>query len=148
MPGIYLDSNVYIIGLLHKETNAARILGEILDRDIPVVQSDYLFDEVLHWFKSHEGKDMAGLVRTYLLTIPNREYVSRAEWSLFLDEFVNIVGDKDDPPHICCNHAASADAFVTTNRRLTKMRVKDRVNFVSPGEYLALLGIKPMDKEW
>lgn len=59
---IYLDTNVYIIGLLQLKTNSARILSEITKGEITVVQSDYLFDEVLTWFKQHKGKNFSGCI--------------------------------------------------------------------------------------
>ena len=80
MQSTYLDTNIYIFGLLDGKSHSASILKEVRERDdILVVQSDYLFDEVLHWFREHKGKDSVGLVRTYLLTLPNREYISKAE---------------------------------------------------------------------
>ena len=47
MLNIYLDTNVYIIGLLQPKTNSERILEEIIEGETRVIQSDYLFDEVL-----------------------------------------------------------------------------------------------------
>jgi len=119
---------------------AQPLCSEILERDILVVQSDYLFDEVMHWFRERKGKDSVGLVRTYLLTVPNREFVSKAEWSYFLDKVRDDVADRDDLPHICSYFAGGAEYFVTTNRRLTQMKIRGKVNFLSPEEFLMLIG--------
>jgi predicted nucleic acid-binding protein len=150
MLSIYLDTNIYIFGLLDGKSSSALLLREILERDIMIVQSDYLFDEVLHWFRERKGKDSVGLVRTYLLTIPNREFINKAEWSYFLDKVKDEVADKDDLPHICSYFAGSADYFVTANRRLTQMKIRDKVKFLSPDDFLVRIGTlideKPDDK--
>lgn len=140
MLSIYLDTNIYIFGLLDSKSGSAAVLREVLERDILVVQSDYLFDEVLHWFREHKGKDSVGLVRTYLLTLPNREFVNKAEWSYFMDKVKDDVADRDDLPHICSHFAGGAEYFITTNRRLTRMKIKGKVCFLSPEEFLAKIG--------
>ena len=148
MLNIYLDANIYIIGLQDKNTNSARILQEISNSEITVIQSDYLFDEVLQWFRARKGRDFVGRIRTYLLTIPHREYISRAEWSYLVSELSPLVADKDDLPHICSYMASGAEYFVTTNRRLTQMKIKDKVNFISPKDFLIKIGINELDSEW
>jgi predicted nucleic acid-binding protein len=140
MLSIYLDTNIYIFGLLDGKSGSAVVLREVLKRDIMVVQSDYLFDEVLHWFREHKGKDSVGLVRTYLLTLPCREFVNKAEWSYFLLKVKDDVADRDDLPHICSYFAGGAEYFVTTNRRLTQMKIRGKVNFLSPEEFLRVIG--------
>jgi len=47
MPGVYLDTNIYIIGLLSADTNSKLLLEEVKKGDIKVILSDYLFDEAL-----------------------------------------------------------------------------------------------------
>ena len=136
MLNIYLDSNIYIIGLLHPETNSAKILKEIIEGEFKVIQSDYLFDVVLAWFKQHKGKKIVGGVRNYMLSIPMRESVHRNEWGLFVDDLKNEVKDIDDLPHICSYIAGNCDYFITTNRKLTQEAVKKIVNFKIPQEFL------------
>ena len=148
MLNIYLDTNIYIVGLQDSNTNSAHILQEISGSDIMVIQSDYLFDEVLQWFRTRKGRNFVGRIRTYLLTIPNREYISRAEWSYLVSELSPLVADKDDLPHICSYMASGAEYFVTTNRRLTQMKIKDKVNFISPKDFMAKIGINELDSEW
>lgn len=140
MLNIYLDTNIYIFGILDENSDSAMILKMIPDMDIMVIQSDYLYDEVLQWFRTRKGRDWVGHVRTYLLTIPRHEFISKAEWSYFLDTFQEDVGDKDDLPHVCSYAAGGADYFITTNRRLTQMKIKDRVKFLSPEEFLSMMG--------
>ncbi len=136
MLNIYLDTNIYIIGLLYPDTNSSRILKEITKGGIKVIQSDYLYDEVLTWFKQHKGRNFAGSVRSYLISIPVREFVHKLEWGLFLDKLRDKVSDTDDVPHICSYLAGNCDYFITTNRKLTQDTVKEIVNFKSPKEFL------------
>lgn len=136
MPNTYLDTNVYIIGLLQPNTNSAIILEHVKEGGIKVIQSDYLFDEVLTWFKQHKGKNYVGSVRNYLLSIPIREFVHKLEWGLFVDKLKDKVSDIDDIPHICSYLAGNCEYFITTNRKLTQDAIKDFVNFKSPKEFL------------
>ncbi|MEE9150315.1 MAG: PIN domain-containing protein [Thermoplasmata archaeon] len=136
MLSIYLDTNVYITGLLQSKTNSARILEEMTEGAIRVIQSDYLFDEVLAWFKQHKGKNIVGGVRNYLLSIPIRESVHRPEWGVFVEKLKDKVKDIDDLPHICSYIAGSCDYFITTNRKLTQEAVREIVNFKSPKEFI------------
>jgi hypothetical protein len=61
---------------LKKETNSALLLKQIERQNLIVTQSDYLYDEVIEYFRRKEGKDMVGRIRKYLLTIPNNEYAA------------------------------------------------------------------------
>ena len=73
MLSIYLDSNIYITGLLYPETASAVILKESMKGEMLVVQSDYLINEVMHWFKQKKGKDWAGKARLFMFAVPNKE---------------------------------------------------------------------------
>ena len=136
MLNIYLDTNVYIIGLLYPDTNSARILKEITKGNYNIIQSDYLFDEVLTWFRQRKSRDFIGSVRSYMLSIPVREFVHKLEWSLFLDELKAKVTDTDDLPHICSYLAGNCEYFITTNRKLAQEDIKNVVNFKNPREFL------------
>lgn len=145
MQRIFLDTNVYIIGFKYLNTNSAKILDQIENYDIIVTQSDYLFEEVLGYFRREEGRDKIGLYRRFLLTVPNTEYIDKYTWSLFESDFTDSVGDKDDLPHICCYFANNCDYFVTTNRRLTQMKIGEKVNFLNPKEFIEHLELEPFD---
>ena len=136
MLNVYLDTNVYIIGLLYPGTNSARILKEIIKGEFKVIQSDYLYDEVLTWFKKHKGKNYAGRIRSYMLSIPIREFIPKLEWGLFVDKWRHKVSDIDDLPHVCSYLAGNCEYFVTTNRKLTQEDIKDVVNFKNPKKFL------------
>jgi predicted nucleic acid-binding protein len=141
MLSIYLDSNVYITGLLYPETDSALILREVMKGGITVVQSDYLINEVIHWFKQKALKDWAGKARLFMITIPDRELFHSSEWSIYMPKWKDFIEDEDDIPHICSYFAGNCDFFVTANRKLTQMKIKGYVNFKSPEEFVTELSI-------
>lgn len=145
MLNIYLDTNIYIHGLLNRKSNSALILKEIIEADIIVTQSDYLIDEILFWFRNRKGKKYVGKVRSYLLSIPRIEFINKFEWSLQIDKYHSIVGDKDDLPHICSYIIGSCDYFITVNRKLTRDKIKEKVNFISPKKFIEKLGLKSLN---
>ena len=132
----YFDTNIFITGILQPNSNSQLILQEIKKGKLKVVLSDYLIDEVLSWFKIHKGKDFASLVRLYMMSIPSSEMVNDFEWSVFIDDWKYFVADIDDLPHICSYFAGEAEYFVTANRRLTEMKIKEHVKFMPAKEFI------------
>jgi len=132
----YLDTNVYVRGLLYLDTKSATVLEEAIKGRFTVVQSDYLYDEVVRWFKTNKGKDWAGKARLFMLTVPRGVTVTKSEWSLFLNECKSYVSDTDDLPHICAYFSTDCDYFITTNRALTRQKIKELVKFRSPVEFM------------
>jgi hypothetical protein len=55
---------------------------------------------------------------------------------MFFDDWKSFVADIDDIPHICSYFAGEAEYFVTANRRLTQMKIKEHVNFMSAKEFI------------
>ena len=145
MLNIYLDTNIYIHGLLDPLTNSALILKEIIENEIIVTQSDYLFDEILFWFRNRKGKKYIGKVREYLLSIPRTEFINKYEWSLLVDKYHAIIDDKDDLPHICSFFLGNCDYFITVNRKLTQEKIKNKVNFISPKGFIEMLGLESLN---
>jgi predicted nucleic acid-binding protein len=136
MPTAYFDTNVYIIGILQPNSNSRLILQEIKKGNLKVIMSDYLIDEVLAWFKIHKGKDFASMMRLYMMSLPSSEVINDFEWSVFVDDWKSFVADIDDLPHICSYFAGEAEYFVTANRRLTEMKIKERVKFMSAKKFI------------
>ncbi len=52
----YFDTNIFITGILQPNSNSQLILQEIKKGKLKVVLSDYPIDEVLSWFKIHQGQ--------------------------------------------------------------------------------------------
>jgi hypothetical protein len=139
MSRIYLDTNIYITGFNKTDSECATILHEIPRQDVVVVQSDHLMIEVLDWFRRNKGKDMAGRVRFYMVSLPKRELIHSSEWSLLLPTWDGFIDDKKDVPHICSYFVGECDYFVTTNRKLTRMKIHPYVSFQSPEECVKIL---------
>ena len=58
-----------------------------------------------------------------------------------------MIDDRDDIPHICSYFAGNCDFFVTTNRKLTQMKIKNHVNFLSPDEFVSTLKLRDTNEE-
>jgi len=120
--------------LLDPDTTEAYILENISNEKFEIVQSDYLIEEVLLWFRRKFGKDFSGKMWHYLNTIPNAVIVSKYEWALYFDDIKDLIEDNDDIPHICSYLSSNSDCFVTINRKLAQMKVSKIVNFLTPDD--------------
>jgi hypothetical protein len=57
-----------------------------------------------------------------------------------------LVADIDDLSHIYAYFESECDYFVTTNRRLTQMKIREFVNFKPPKEFVEkVLGMEGFD---
>jgi len=141
----YLDTNVFFIGLTNMQTNSNLILGNI-DLIDPIL-CQYLIDECLEVFRREKGKEWAALARDFMVNL-DYTFIEDEKLVSLGDKYRNYVDDEDDLPHICAYFASGAERFVTTNRRLTKMKVKEFVNFASPKEFAeGVLGMKSLDTQ-
>lgn len=133
----YVDTNVWFVARAVEEpTNAAILQQAAIDGAFTVVLSDALFDEVHRLFLKEMGKDLAGLQREFLLTLPDARILPEKEWSASLDEVRPALDDLDDLPHLAAHLESGADLFVALNRRLARMRVKERVAFRAPRAFV------------
>lgn len=153
MPRIYLDSNIYIFGLHYLDSDSAFIIKECRKGTITVIQSDYLIEEVLNWHRRNLGKDWVGKASMLMVAFPRMELIHESEWKIQYPKWKDLVDDKDDIPHICSYFAGGCDCFVTTNRKLTQMKIGQHVAFQSPEEFAKALpkyqsGYKPDDEIW
>jgi hypothetical protein len=120
-------------------------MKKAIEAKFTVIQSDYLYDEVLGLFKREFGKDVASKQRLLMLSLPHTNVISKFEWGLFIRHYAKCVTDVDDLPHICSYLAGEASRFVTTNRRLTQMKVHRFVEFRTPRELLDEFGYEYLD---
>ena len=144
MKSVYLDSNIYIFGILVPKSNSGIVLDNLPREDLHIVQSDYLIDEVLHWFRRNRGKNETGKAHVMLSSVPNRTVISRHEWELSVGKWREKITEPDDVPHICSYFVGDCEAFITTNRKLTQMAISEYVNFYSPYDFVKqFLNLKP-----
>jgi len=137
-----LDTNVYYIGLTRLRTNSAIIMRN-LHRFIPIL-TPYITEETTELFRRLDGKDSVGLIMTFFGTMDAIK-VEREDILPLLSEYSPYAADKDDIPHICAYFASDGEYFVTTNRRLTRMKIREMVNFTSPKEFVETLGLRGLE---
>jgi predicted nucleic acid-binding protein len=138
----YLDTNIFITMLHYPGSSSAKIISACgKGAFIPVV-SEYGISEILENTKRNLGKDIAGSLRALIFSLPGLLIVKDVEIKGSLEKYRRSVVDADDVPHIAAYFHANCDVFVTINRKLTQMRIKEKVNFKTPKDFLDL-----MDKE-
>jgi hypothetical protein len=73
--------------------------------------------------------------------------VRKEEIDTIEDKYRDMVNDEDDQPHVDAYFASKCHYFVGTNRRLTRMKIRNKVNFISPKRFLIELDLKPLDRK-
>ena len=142
----FLDSGIFITARVFRASNSMICLSAA-DKQIfiPVVSYKTL-GEVVEWTKRHYDKDTSGYMRYRILILPGLEMVPRRRIISLLGRYEPLVTDKADLPHVCAYFASNSDYFVTTNRKLTQMEVREKVNFKSPREFVEdVLGVEGLD---
>ena len=142
---VYLDTNVYYISRKDSDTNSRILINAAISEKFEVIQSDYLYDEIRSLFRRQFNKDIAAFQRYFMQSIPLKIIVSESQWSPLVKQYKRYIKDIDDIPHICSYIHANCDYFVTNNRRLTKMEIKDLVNFRTPKEFVEIIGFNSLD---
>jgi hypothetical protein len=124
-------------------TNSNIILRKI-DTFVPVT-SPYLLEELKELFKRERGKDWAGRILNYMANLQGI-HIIKEDIVPLLNQYSTYVADKEDLPHICTYFASGCAYFVTANRRLTQMKIKVKVNFKSPRDFVEdVLGLEGID---
>ncbi|UCF09041.1 MAG: PIN domain-containing protein [Thermoplasmata archaeon] len=143
----YLDTNIFLI-FLEEEISNSELVIEAANEGlfIPVV-SFHTFKEVMHNLKSRCSKDTASWMRTLIWTIRGLNIVGKEEIDAIGDMYRELVDDEDDLPHVNAYFASECSYFVTTNRRLAQMKIKRKINFISPNDFLTELGLEVLDKK-
>ena len=143
----YLDTNIFLI-FLEEEISNSELVIEAANEGlfIPVV-SFHTFKEVMHNLKSRYSKDTASWMRTLIWTMQGLSIIRKEEIDTIEDEYRNLVDDEDDLPHVNAYLTSKCDYFVTTNRRLMQMKIKNKINFISPKRFLIELDLTHLDKK-
>jgi predicted nucleic acid-binding protein len=132
----YLDTNIFISMLHFPDSSSSRIISACGRGEFVPVVSEYGIAEIIENVKRNLGKDIAGSMRELIFSIPGLMVVEDSDIKDTLDDYKGLVTDMDDIPHIAAYFQARCDVFVTLNRRLTQMKIKDRVSFKTPDEFL------------
>ena len=146
MPKIFIDANIFLFGYRIIKSNSFNLLENIDGEWIQPVVSKGIIEEVRIRAKKLEGKDKAGLIILNILTLPNIIVIQDHEIIPLLTEYDDLVSDKSDVPHICAYFLGNCEYFVTNNRKLTQQKIKDKVSFISPKEFVDnILKLKSYD---
>ncbi len=143
----YLDTNVYYISRIDPNTNSRIAINAAIAEQFKVVQSDHLYDEIQSLFKRTFGKDIAGYQKNFMLSIPLIVIIYENKWSPLIKRYQDLITDIDDLPHICSYFYCECDYFVTTNRRLTQMKIRNKVNFITPKKFVEKLKLNSIDTQ-
>ena len=143
----YLDTNIYYISRKNPKTNSRLTLNAAINEQYLVVQSDYLYEEILTLFKRKFNKDIAGYQRNLMLSLPLKIIIKSQDWLVIANKYKNKITDLDDLPHICSYFVGKCDFFITVNRRLTQMEIKEKVNFITPKRFVEKLGLNSFNTQ-
>jgi len=139
----YLDTNIYYISRINPKTNSRLAINATIDEQFEIIQSDYLYEEIQSLFKRKFNKDIASYQIKFMRSFPLKTIIYEQQWSLLINQYQKYISDIDDLPHICSYFSGDCDYFVTTNRRLTQMKIKNKVNFITPKKFVEKLKLKP-----
>ena len=143
----YLDTNIFLIFLEEEISNSELVIEAASEGLFIPVVSFHTFKEVMHNLKLRYSKDTASWMRTMIWTMPGLHIVGTEEIEAMEDKYDDLVDDEDDLPHVNAYFISNCNYFVTTNRRLTQMKIKNKINFISPKKFLVELDLKPLDRK-
>jgi predicted nucleic acid-binding protein len=143
----YLDTNIFLIFIEEEISNSELVIEAANEGSFIPVVSFHTFKEVMHNLKSRYSKDTASWMRTLIWTMQGLIIVKKEEIDDFSEMYHELVDDEDDLPHINAYFASDCNYFVTSNRRLAQMKIKKKVNFISPKDFLIELGLEVIDKK-
>jgi predicted nucleic acid-binding protein len=143
----FLDTNVFLVFLEEEISNSELVIEACSEGLFIPVVSFHTFKEVMHNLKSRYSKDTASWMRTLIWTMRGLHLVGKEEIDTIKDKYRDLVDDEDDLPHVNSYLISKCDYFVTTNRRLTQMKIKNKINFISPKKFLIELDIKPLESK-
>ena len=141
----YLDTNIYYISRKNSKTNSRIVINSAIAERFEVVQSDYLYDEINSLFKRKFNKDIVGYQIKLMRAFPLNTIIYEEKWSSLINKYKNSITDIDDLPHICSYFYGKCNYFVTTNRRLTQMEIKNKINFITPKKFVEKLKLKSLN---
>ena len=141
----YLDTGGFLVFLERDDSNSERVLEAAAEgRFLPVV-SFLTFQEATHNLRVRRTKDEASRLRYFMWTLPGLEVVTTDRLRSWRGRYEERVKDRSDLPHVQSYFAAGCDRFVTVNRRLTQMAIREEVSFRTPRAFLEELGLPTVD---
>ncbi len=136
---VVLDTNVLVSAFLYPKSRVASILDHAGSRFEWLVSS-YLLDEVssvlarARMQKKYPGRVVAPVRDTYLAMIR-----SVATVVAVTSRVRGVVRDPKDDPILACAVDGEADYLVTGDRHLLQLKEYEKVQIVTPEEFLQIL---------
>ncbi len=75
MKGIYVDSNVFIQGIIRNDENCKNVIRKIAKKEYKGITSVLTWDEIVHIVKKFLGKDISKIEGAKFFTLPNFIFV-------------------------------------------------------------------------
>jgi len=141
----YLDTSVFLTSIEVPQSNS-RLLFTKHYKKFKAVVSYHVLEELRENLKREYGRDFVGYQLFLLREVLKVEVMPQDPIPVSkLEKYRHLVSDPDDLPHIAAYFLSKCEVFVTTNRRLTQMKIKERIRFISPKSFIEDLGEKSLD---
>lgn len=137
----FLDTNAFIVSLENAYSNSRLVVRAAIGSGFVSVVSQQVLEEVKGYVARNYSQNFANSYLYSINSIPLLKVVSAEKIKPSLSAYKNLVTDKDDLPHITACLLEDCDYFVTINRKLTQMKAKKRIVFVSPQKFVEALGM-------
>ncbi len=86
---VFVDTCVYVVSHYNVKTNSHLVVENAGTGKFVVVQSDYLYEEVMRVFKKEFGKDDASNQRILMLSFPFIKSVPEMNWRFLVRDYEN-----------------------------------------------------------
>jgi predicted nucleic acid-binding protein len=130
---LFLDTNVYIIGLAHVESPEARLLewaglGKETPGPVEIVMSQVLIDQILRVAKRLRNKDWGGEVLGRIWQDLSLQFVVVDPLEQRILEEAGIIPREDVGVYLTARNG-KADCFISSNRKLVRALVEQTREF-------------------
>lgn len=141
----FLDTNVFIVSLENTQTNSHLIVKAAIASNFISVISEPLLDELKEYVLRNHGTNTADEYLYQIKTIPLLKIIPAYKITNNQEKYSKLVSDKYDLPHITTCLMEKCNCFVTLNRKLTKMKAKNKIKFISPKQFIEELGLPSLN---
>ena len=136
----FVDSNVFIFSFEYPDSNSRKIIEYLNKGKIEVVICEKVIREVVRYFEVHHTPDLARLFRRYLLE--SCIVIPRDEVSSKMDELRGKIKEKD-LEQLSVVKKYGLKYLISYDRDF-----KDFDEYVTPREFVEILGLKPYEMEY
>ncbi len=141
----YLDTSVFLTSIEVPKSNSRLLLTKHYKKFEAVI-SYHVLEELRENLKREYGRNFVGYQLFLLREVLKLEVMPHDSIPIHeLEKYRHLVSDPDDLPHIAAYSLSNCEIFVTTNRKLTQMKIKERIRFMSPKSFIEELGGKSLD---